>query len=164
MEATGTPTPPPDRKRAVANCGHMGRYFLAGLSAVGAVGLLLISSFSDPVSEVGNLCASFADAHVPASQPAVTTSPIQVKVAVNPPVRWKEESGWDDFARDAEMVQKLPALPVTAVSASTPRAYPDRTDKRVEQRNRHWHVGAYAVQSSRGTWLFPPNANAGSNN
>ena len=80
----------------------MGRSLLAGLSAVGAVGLLLISSFSDPVSEVGNLCASFADAHVPASQPAVTTSPIQVKVAVNPPVRWKEENGWDDFARDAD--------------------------------------------------------------
>ena len=143
----------------------MGRSLLAGLSAVGAVGLLLISSFSDPVSEVGNLCASFADAHVPASQPAVTTSPIQVKVAVNPPVRRKEENGWDDFARDADrMVQKLPALPVTAVSASTPRAYPDRTDKRVEQRNRHLHVGAFVVQSSRGTWLFPPNANAGGNN
>ena len=84
MEATGTPAPPTDRKRSVGNPGHIGRYLLAGLSAVGAVVLLLISSFSDPVSEVGNLCASFADAHVPASQPAVTTSLIQVKIAVQP--------------------------------------------------------------------------------
>ena len=165
MEATGAPAPPPDRTRTVGNRGHIGRYLMAALSVVGAVGLLLISSFSDPVSAVGNLCASFADAHVPASQPAVTTSLIQVKVAVNPPVRGKEENGWDDFARDADvvMVQKLPPLPVTAMSAS-PRAYPDRTDKRVEQRHQHWHVGAYVARSSRGTWLFPPNANAGSNN
>ena len=81
----------------------MGRSLLAGLSVVGGVVLLLIASFSDPVAAVGNLCASFADAHVPASQPAVTTSPIRVKVAVNPPVRWKEESGWDNFARDADI-------------------------------------------------------------
>ena len=144
----------------------MGRSLLAGLSVVGGVVLLLIASFSDPVAAVGNLFASFADVHVPASQPAVTTSPIRVQVAVNPPVRSKEENGWDDFSRDADivMMQKLPALPVTAMSASTPRAYPYRTDKRVEQRNRHLHVGAFVVQSSRGTWLFPPNANAGGNN
>ena len=144
----------------------MGRSLLAGLCVVGAVVLLLIASFSDPVAAVGNLFASFADAHVPASQPAVTTSPIRVQVSVNPPVRGKEEDGWDDFARDADVVtvQKLPALPVAAMSASTPPAYPDRTDKRVEHRNRHWHVGAFVAQSSRGTWLFPPNANAGSNN
>ena len=106
----------------------------------------------------------------PTNHQSICHSPIRApfskKVAVNPPVRGEEENRWDDFARaaDAVMVQKLPALPVTALSASTPRAYPDRTDKRVEQRNRHWHVGAYAVQSSRGTWLFPPNVHAGINN
>jgi hypothetical protein len=143
----------------------MGRSLLAGLSVVGAVVLLLIASFSDPVAAVGNLFASFTDAHVPASQPAVTTSPLQVKVAVNPPVRGKEENGWDDFSRDADvvMMQKLPALPVTAMSAPT-RAYPDRIDKLVEHRNRYSHVGAFVAPSSRGTWLFPPNVNAGSNN
>ena len=140
----------------------MGRYLLAGLSVVGAVVLLLISSFSDPVAAVGNLCASLADAHVPASHPAVTTSAIYVKIASNKPGRGKAENVWDDFAREADavMVQKLPALPVSA--ASTPPA--DRIDKHVEQRNQHWQVGAYVAQSRRGTWLFPPNANAGSNN
>ena len=94
----------------------MGRYLLAGLSVVGAVVLLLISSFSDPVAAVGNLCASLADAHVPASHPAVTTSAIYVKIASNKPGRGKAENVWDDFAREADavMVQKLPALPVSA--------------------------------------------------
>ena len=153
------------RKRTARNRGHMGRSLMAGLSFVGAVVLLLMCSFGDPVAAGINLCASFADAHVPASQPAVTNSPIQVTVAVNPPVRGKEENGLDDFARDADvaMVEKLPALPVTAMSASTPPVYPARTHT-FEQRNQHRHIDAYVAQSNRGTWLFPPNANAGSNN
>jgi hypothetical protein len=144
----------------------MGRHLLSGLSVVGAVILLLISSFTDPIAAVGNLYASFADGPVPASQPATANSPIEVKVAVNPSVRDKDENGWDDFARDADVaaVQKLPAWTITAMSTSTNPAYPDRAGKRVEHRGRHWHVGAYVAQSSRGTWLFPPNANAGSNN
>jgi hypothetical protein len=144
----------------------MGRYLLSGLSVAGAVILLLISSFTDPIAAVGNLYASFADAQVPASQPAATNSPIEVKVAVNPSVRDRDEDGWDDFARDVDVaaVQKLPVWTDTPMSTSTPPAYPDRTGKRVEHQGRHWHVGAYVAQSSRGTWLFPPNANAGSNN
>ena len=164
MQATGAPAPPPNRKRATANRGHMGWYLLSGLSMVGAVILLLIGSFSDPVTAVGKLYSTFADAQAPVLQPAATTSPIEVKVAVNPPVHDEEENGWDDLARRADVVavQRLPAW--SAMSASAPPAYPDRSVKRVEHQGRHGRVVAYVAQSRRGTWLFPPNANAGGNN
>lgn len=164
MQTTGAPAPPPNRKGATANRGHTGRYLLSGLSMVGAVILLLIGSFSDPVTAVGELYSTFADAQAPVLQPAVTT-PIEVKVAVNPPVHDEEENGWE-VARPADLVavQRLPTWTVTAMSASAPPAYPDRSVKRVEQQGRHGRVIAYVAQSRRGTWLFPPNANAGGNN
>ena len=98
------PVPPPNRTRATANRGHVGRYLLYGISVVGAVILLLIGSFSGPVTAVGNPRSTFADAQVPVSQPAVTTSPIEVEVAVNSPLRGEEEDGWDDVARQADVV------------------------------------------------------------
>ena len=166
MQDTEVPVPPPNRTRATANRGHVGRYLLYGISVVGAVILLLIGSFSDPVTAVGNPRSTFADAQVPVSQPAVTTSPIEVEVAVNSPLRGEEEDGWDDVARQADVVaeQKVPAWTVKAMSAATPPTYPVRSVKRVEHHGRQGRVGAYVAQSSRGTWLFPPNANAGGNN
>ena len=96
------------------------------------------------------------------SQPAVTTSPIEV--AVHAPLRGEEENGWDDFARQGDAVQTLPTWTVKALSVATPPAYPVRSVKRDEHQGRQGRVGAYVARSSRGTWLFPPNANAGGNN
>jgi hypothetical protein len=164
MQATEVPVPPPNRKRATASRGHMGRYLLSGIAVVGAVILLLIASFSDPVAAIENLRSIFALAEVPVSQPAVTTSPIEVKLAVNVPFRDEEENGRDDFARHADAVQDLPAWTAKAMSVATPPAYPVRSVKRVEHHGRQGRVDAYVAQSSRGTWLFPPNVNAGGNN
>jgi hypothetical protein len=165
-QATGALTPPPDNMRATSNRRHMGRYLLYGLSVVGAVILLLIGSFRDPITAMRNLDSAFADAEAPMSQQAGTSSPIQVEIAVNPTVRDEEENGWDDLARRADVVavQRLPAWRVKAMSASATPAYPDRSVKRVEHQGRHGRVVAYVAQSRRGTWLFPPNANAGGNN
>ena len=141
-----------------------GRDLLYGISVVGAVILLLIGSFSGPVTAVGNPRSTFADAQVPVSQPAVTTSPIEVEVAVNSPLRGEEEDGWDDVARQADVVaeQKVPAWTVKAMSAATPPTYPVRSVKRVEHHGfGQGRVGADVAQSSRGTRPFPPNANAG---
>ena len=143
----------------------MGRYLLSGLSVVGAVILLLVGSFSEPFTVVGNSRSTSADAQIAVSQPAVIASPIEVEVVANAPPR-EEENGQDDFARRADVVaaQKLPAWTVKAMSAATPPTYPVRSVKRVEHHGRQGRVGAYVAQSSRGTWLFPPNANAGGNN
>jgi hypothetical protein len=156
MQATEVPLPPPNSKRATANRGHMGRYLLSGITVVGAVILLLIASFSDPVAAIENLRSIFALAEVPVSQPAVTTSPIEVKLAANVPFRAEEENGRDDFAGQAHAVQEPPA--------ATHPAYPVRSIKRVEHHGRQGRVDAYVVHSSRGTWLFPPNVNARGNN
>jgi hypothetical protein len=166
MQATEVPVAPPSRKRATSNRCNMGRYLLYGLSVASAVVLLLIGSFSDPITAMGNLYSSFAHAQAPILQPAVTTSPIEVKVAVNLPVHSDEDNGWGDFARhpDVVAVQKLPPWTFKAMSVATPAAHLDRSDKRVENQRRQARVGAYVARSSGGTWLFPPNPNAGGNN
>ena len=159
MQVTGAPAPPPNMKRATANRGHLGRYLLSGLSMVGAVILLLIGSFSDPFTTVGELYSTFADAQAPVLQPAATTSPIEVKVAVNPPVHDE-----DDLTRQSDVAAVDLPWTVDAMSAAMRPAYPVRSVKRVEHHDRQGRVGAYVAQSSRGTWLFPPNENAGGNN
>ena len=155
MQVTGAPAPPPNMKRATANRGHL----LSGLSMVGAVILLLIGSFSDPFTTVGELYSTFADAQAPVLQPAATTSPIEVKVAVNPPVHDE-----DDLTRQSDVAAVDLPWTVDAMSAAMRPAYPVRSVKRVEHHDRQGRVGAYVAQSSRGTWLFPPNENAGGNN
>jgi hypothetical protein len=160
----GAAAPSPDSKLATSNRGHIGRYFLYGLSVVGAVILLLLGSFSDPITTIGDMYSAFANAQAPASQPVVASSPIEVQlVAANPPARSAEV---EDIARRVEVVavQRLPEWTVTAMSAATPPASPERPGKRDWHHGRRGPLGAYVALSSRGTWLFPPNANGGGNN
>jgi len=140
--------------------GHIGRFLLSGLSSAGALILLFIGLFGDPIATMGKLYSAFADAQAPVLQSAVTPSPIEVVelAAVSPPDRDEEENGRHDQV-DVAAPQKPPALTLTAMSAVTPPAHPERLGKRGWQHGRGGSLNAYVAQSRRGTWLFPPNPN-----
>lgn len=167
-QAARAPTPPSNSKRAIPNRGHMGRFLLSGLAWVGAVILLFISSLNDPITTMGSLYSDFAHAPAPVLQPTVTPSPIEVELAaVKPADREEEGTVGHDLARKA--VLAAPQIPPVwalraALSAVTPPAYPERPSKRGWQHGRRGPISAYVAQSHRGTWLFPPNPNAGGNN
>jgi hypothetical protein len=151
-----------DSKPATLHRGQMGRFLLSGLAGAGAVILLIIGSFSDPITTMGDLYSALTDAHAPVLQPAGTPAPVEVALAVD---HDEAESSRQDLARQAAVAkpQSPPAWTLAAVSAVTPPATPERLDKRGLHHGRRVSVGAYVTQSHRGTWLFPPNANAGGN-
>jgi hypothetical protein len=163
VQVTGGSALPVDNKATMPNRGHMGRSLLAGLACLGAVILLFIGSFGDPITTMGDLYSTIADAYAPVSQPAVTPARLEVELAVE---HDEAEKGRPDLARQAAVAapQSPPAWTLAAMSAVTPPASPERPSKHVWRHGRRSPVSAYVTQSHRGTWLFPPTANAGSNN
>jgi hypothetical protein len=162
LQAPRASAPSLDRKLTTLRRGHMGRFLLAGLAGTGAVILLFIGSLSDPITTMGDLYSAVADAHAPVSQPTVTPALVEVALAVDR----DEANGSHDLARQADVAtpQSPPAWTLAAMSAVTPPATPERSAKRGGHHGRRGPVGAYVTQSHRGTWLFPPNPNAGGNN
>ena len=169
LQASGTaPPPPPSSKRTSWNRGQIGRFLLCGLVGVGALILLFIGSFSDPISTMGNLYSALADAQAPVSQPTVTSAPVQEGLAaVKQPDRNQTGAVVHDRAREADL--RAPPIPPVwalkaALSAVTPPPRPERPGKRSWQYGRPGPVSAFVAQSRRGTWLFPPLASGGGNN
>jgi hypothetical protein len=162
MQAPGASAPFLDSKPAILNRGRMGRFLLSGLAGAGAVILLIIGSFSDPITTMGDLYSALADTHAPVSQPAATPAPVEVALAVD---HDEAETSRQDPTRQSAVAnpQSPPAWTLTAMPAVTPPANPERPGKRGLHRGRRGPVGAYVTQSHRGTWLFPPSANAGGN-
>ena len=135
LQASGTaPPPPPSSKRTSWNRGQIGRFLLCGLVGVGALILLFIGSFSDPISTMGNLYSALADAQAPVSQPTVTSAPVQEGLAaVKQPDRNQTGAVVHDRAREADL--RAPPIPPVwalkaALSAVTPPPRPERPGKR----------------------------------
>jgi len=152
--------PPPKSKRATRNRRHIGRLLLFGLAGVGAMIVLFIGSFSDPITTMGNLYSAFANAEVRVLQLAV--KPVEGELAeVKPADQNGGETARPDLPRQADVStpQNPPTSTLTAMSADTPPAYPQRSNKHGWRHGRSGPVGAYVAQSRRGTWLFPPNPN-----
>ena len=151
-----------DSKQATLNSNRIGRFLLSGLAGAGAVILLFVGSFGDPITAIGELYSAFADSHTPVSQPAVARAPLEAVLAVD---QDEAENGRQDRARQPAVAvpQGPPSWTLAAMSTATPPASPDRPGKRGRHHGRRGPVGAYVTQSHRGTWLFPPNASAGGN-
>ena len=162
-QAPGASAPLLDSKPATLNRGQMGRFLLAGLAGAGAVILLFIGSFSDPITTMGDLYAALADAHTPVLRPAVPPAPVDVVLTVDH--NEAEDSRHDLARQEAIETRQSPSVwTLAAMSAVTPPATPERPGKRGGHHGRRGPVGAYVTQSHPGTWLFPPNANQGGNN
>ena len=162
VQAPGASAPLLDSKPATLNRGQMGRFLLSGLAGAGAVILLFIGSFGDPITTMGDLYSAFADAHTPVLQPAVPRAPVEVVLAVD---HDEAENGRHDRAAPGGHSDATGPACVDAcghVSRYAP-GHPERPGKRGWHHGRRGPVGAYVTQSHRGTWLFPPNANAGGN-
>ena len=165
QEEAAAPSPPPSSKRTRRNRGHIGRFLLSGLVGVGALILLFIGSFSDPMSTMGFLYSAFADAQDSVSQAAVTSAPAQE--AVKQTDHNQTGTVGPDFAREADLA--APQIPPVwalkaALSAVTPPAHPQRPSKHGWQYGRHGPVSAFVAVSRPSTWLFPPDASGGGNN
>ena len=162
------PSSCPSSKRTSWNHGRLGRFLLCGFVGVGALILLFIGSFSDPISTTGNLYLAFTGAQDPVSQAAVTPAPVREElVAAKQPDLDQTGAVGHDRARETDLV--TPQIPPVwalkaALSAVTSPAHLDRPSRRGWQYDRHGPVGAFVARSRRGTWLFPPNASGGGNN
>jgi hypothetical protein len=164
MQAAGASLPPTDSERATPTRGRMGRYLLSGLAGAAAVTLLCVGSFSYPIRATGPLYSTFAGDQTATLQSTETSLPVERTVpSVKPADRREDEDGRHDLARQADL--GAPQSPSSwTVSDVTPPAYPERPGKRPRHHGRRGPVSAYVAQSHRGTWLFPPNANAGGTN
>lgn len=156
-QAPRAPAQPLANKPATLNRGRMGRLFLSGLAGAVAVILLTIGSFGDPITTVGYLYSAFADPHPRTLQPAAPRAPVEVALAVDLD---EAENGPQDRLRQAAMATP-PGPP--AWTLAMPAVPQERPGKRYWRHARRGPVGAYVTQSHRGTWLFPPSANAGGN-
>ena len=68
----------PDGMRVTPNRSHVGQYVLSGLTILGALILLFVSSFSDSSVTIGDLPSAAAVAHAPGAPAAVVaTRPLQ---------------------------------------------------------------------------------------
>jgi septal ring factor EnvC (AmiA/AmiB activator) len=159
----------------------MGRFWLAGLAGVGAVILLFIGWFSDPITTLGNSHSAFADAQALALQPALTFSSAEIEqAAVNIADlhRQGDAIGVQLAQNQKELAQANQELAQQTIELEAAQTEIDKLrqsidelgrQRRADARHQQWQhgrrgpVSAHVAQSHRGTWLFPPNPNGGGN-
>jgi hypothetical protein len=180
----------PGSKWTSWNRGHTGRLLLCGLVGIGAMTLLFIGSFGNPIPAMGSLYSAFAGAQNPVPQAAVTPSPAEIELVA---VQRQGDAIQGQLAKNQqELAQAIQELAQQTIDLEAAQTETDNLRQRIDElgqqrqaeevwptldwqrpddaRHQHWQHGqrkpmsAYVAQSHRGTWLFPPNPNSGGSN
>ncbi len=168
----GSPAPPPKGVRATPRQSRIGRFSLAGLVGIGALVLMLVGSFSDPITRLQELPSVLTPAPAPASEAAITppSGEADQVLSAEPADGNVRKVSLDDPPSQADAAtplvaveQPLGALPVPPGQPDAARDRPHghvRGPSTAAARNSR-PVRAYITRSVRGTWLFPPNPGNG---
>jgi hypothetical protein len=168
----GSPAPTPKRVRATPRRSRIGRFSLAGLVGIGALVLMLVGSFSDPITRLQELPSVLTPAPAPASEAAITppSGEADQVLSVEPADGNVRKVSLDDPPSQADTATPLVVveqpLGVLPVPPEQPDAARDRQrghargPSTAAARNSR-PVRAYITRSVRGTWLFPPNPGNG---
>lgn len=168
----GSPAPTPKRVRATPRRSRIGRFSLAGLVGIGALVLMLVGSFSDPITRLQELPSVLTPAPAPASEAAITppSGEADQVLSVEPADGNVRKVSLDDPPSQADAATPLVAVEQPLGALPVPPEQPDAARDR-----QHGHargpstaaarnsrpVRAYITRSVRGTWLFPPNPGNG---
>jgi len=168
----GSPSPPPKGVRATPRRTRIGRFSLAGLAGIGALVLMLVGSFSDPITRLQELPSVLAPARAPASEAAISPSNGEADqvLSAEPADGNVRKVSLDDPPSQADATTPLVAVEQPLGALPVPPEQPDAARDR-QHGHARWPstaaarnsrpVRAYITRSVRGTWLFPPNPGNG---
>jgi hypothetical protein len=172
MRAKSAPVPSPNGVRTLPKRSRVGRFSLAGLVGIGALVLMLVGSFSDPITRLQELPSVLTSAPAPASEAAITPPSGEADrvLSVEPADGNVRRASLDDSPNQADAATPLVAVEQPLGALPVPPEQPDAARGR-----QHGHargpsnaaarnsrpVRAHITRSVRGTWLFPPNPGNG---